>query len=95
MQSRLRCCGPGDGAHRAQVSPYLTGHVERFGEYSTRELGIQAEAYDAALDVDCTQLRGEESAVSGFGAAAWAPKGAVAAGLDRLLLVARAGRDFG
>jgi hypothetical protein len=30
----------------AQVSPYLTEHIQRFGEYSTHELGIQPEAYD-------------------------------------------------
>lgn len=43
---------PEDLAH---ISPYLTEHIERFGEYSTRELGIQPEAYDPKLDVDFTR----------------------------------------
>ncbi|MGW0556724.1 Tn3 family transposase [Streptomyces sp. NPDC002926] len=34
---------PEDLAH---ISPYLTEHINRFGEYSTHELGIQSEAYD-------------------------------------------------
>ncbi|WP_369405429.1 Tn3 family transposase [Streptomyces exfoliatus] len=34
---------PEDLAH---ISPYLTEHVNRFGEYSTHELGIQPDAYD-------------------------------------------------
>ncbi|MFF5447097.1 hypothetical protein [Streptomyces sp. NPDC012888] len=34
---------PEDLSH---ISPYLTEHVNRFGEYSTHELGIQSEAYD-------------------------------------------------
>ncbi|MFB9575442.1 Tn3 family transposase [Streptomyces yanii] len=34
---------PEDLAH---ISPYLTEHINRFGEYSTHELGIQPEAYD-------------------------------------------------
>ncbi|MER7792914.1 hypothetical protein [Streptomyces sp. NPDC097640] len=54
----------------AQVSPYLTEHIKRFGEYSTHELGIQPEAYDPKLDVDFTQLREQEPAASGFGTAA-------------------------
>ena len=44
---------PEDLAH---ISPYLTEHINRFGEYSTHELGIQPEAYDPKLDVDFTQL---------------------------------------
>lgn len=28
----------------AQVSPYLTERIKRFGEYSTHELGIEPEA---------------------------------------------------
>ncbi|MEU0114062.1 Tn3 family transposase [Streptomyces bobili] len=53
----------------AQVSPYLTEHIKRFGEYSTHELGIQPEAYETKLDVDFTQLREQEPAASGFGTA--------------------------
>jgi hypothetical protein len=40
----------------AQVLPYLTEQVKRFGEYSTHELGIQPEKYDLKLDVDFIQL---------------------------------------
>ncbi|MGW8760885.1 Tn3 family transposase [Streptomyces sp. NPDC055815] len=45
---------PEDLAH---ISPYLTEHINRFGEYSAYELGIQPEAYDPKLDVDFTQLQ--------------------------------------
>lgn len=38
----------------AHISPYLTEHINRFGEYSTHRLGIQPEAYDPTLDVDFT-----------------------------------------
>lgn len=58
---------PEDLAH---VSPYLTEHINRFGEYSTRELGIQPDAYDPKLDVDFTPLRGDEPATEGFSQAA-------------------------
>jgi hypothetical protein len=59
--------GPEDLAH---ISPYLTEHIKRFGEYSTHELGIQPEAYNPKLDVDFTRLREQEPVASGFGAAA-------------------------
>ncbi|NSL43571.1 Tn3 family transposase [Streptomyces sp. 8P21H-1] len=58
---------PEDLAH---LSPYLTGHIKRFGEYSTHELGIQPEAYDPKLDVDFTQLRGQGLTAAGLGQAA-------------------------
>ncbi|MFB6963075.1 Tn3 family transposase [Streptomyces sp. NPDC056309] len=59
---------PEDLAH---VSPYLTEHIRRFGEYSTHELGLQPEAYDPHLDVDFSQLRGDEPPTSdGYGQAA-------------------------
>jgi hypothetical protein len=48
---------PEDLAH---ISPYLTEHINRFGEYSTHELGIQPEAYDPKLDVDFTPLREQD-----------------------------------
>ncbi|MEU6887954.1 hypothetical protein ABZ918_22585 [Streptomyces viridosporus] len=51
-------------------SVYLTEHINRFGEYFTRELGIQSEAYDPKLDVDFTQLREENLTSEGFGRAA-------------------------
>lgn len=40
----------------AQVSPYLTEHVNRFGVYSAHELGIAPEDYDTRLDVDFSAL---------------------------------------
>ncbi|WP_461712291.1 Tn3 family transposase [Streptomyces sp. DSM 41013] len=39
-----------DPEELARISPYLTEHINRFGEYSTHELGIQPEAYDPKLD---------------------------------------------
>lgn len=58
---------PEDLAH---ISPYLTEHINRFGEYSTHELAIQPEAYDPKLDVDFTPLREQDLTVAGFGQAA-------------------------
>ncbi|MEU2790335.1 Tn3 family transposase [Streptomyces sp. NPDC007100] len=54
---------PEDLAH---ISPYLAEHINRFGEYSTHELGVQPEAYETKLDVDFTPLRGDEPATEGF-----------------------------
>ncbi|MDX3231346.1 Tn3 family transposase [Streptomyces sp. ME19-01-6] len=58
---------PEDLAH---ISPYLTEHINRFGEYSTHELGIQPDAYDPKLDVGFTPLRDQDLAAAGFTAAA-------------------------
>jgi hypothetical protein len=58
---------PEDLAH---ISPYLTEHIKRFGEYSTHELGIQPEAYDPKLDVDFTQIRDQDLTAAGLGQAA-------------------------
>lgn len=58
---------PADLAH---ISPYLTEHVNRFGEYSAHELGIQPEAYDPKLDVDFTQLRDQDLTAAGLRQAA-------------------------
>ncbi|WP_434099900.1 Tn3 family transposase [Streptomyces viridosporus] len=58
---------PEDLAH---ISPYLTEHVNRFGEYNTHELGIQPEAYDPKLDVDFTPLREQSLIAAGLGQAA-------------------------
>jgi hypothetical protein len=44
----------------AQTSPYLTGHIMRFGEYSTHELALEPEAYESHLDVDFTKLAPHE-----------------------------------
>ncbi|MFI5621161.1 Tn3 family transposase [Streptomyces sp. NPDC051567] len=59
--------GPEDLAH---ISPYPTEHINRFGEYSTHELGIQPEAYDPKLDVDFTPLREQSLIAAGLGQAA-------------------------
>ncbi|MFE5008808.1 Tn3 family transposase [Streptomyces sp. NPDC056690] len=37
----------------AQVSPYLTERLQRFGEYSTHELRFQPAAYDPKLVLQC------------------------------------------
>ncbi|MFJ5722305.1 transposase [Streptomyces sp. NPDC093149] len=58
---------PEDLAH---ISPYLTEHINRFGEYSIYKLGIQPEAYETKLDVDVTPLREQDPAAVGFTAAA-------------------------
>ncbi|MGW1991352.1 Tn3 family transposase [Embleya sp. NPDC001921] len=47
---------PVDPLDLAQISPYLTEHIKRFGEYSTHELGITPDDYDARLDVDFSTL---------------------------------------
>ncbi|MFJ8509743.1 Tn3 family transposase [Streptomyces avermitilis] len=52
------------------ISPYLTEHINRFGEYSTHELGIQPEAYDPKLNVDFTQLQEGPRVPKGYGEAA-------------------------
>lgn len=59
-----------DPEDRAHISPYLTEHIDRFGEYSTHELGIQPEAYDPKLDVDFTPLREPDLTAAGLGQAA-------------------------
>ncbi|MGP3973353.1 Tn3 family transposase [Streptomyces sp. 8N114] len=59
-----------DPEELARISPYLTEHINRFGEYSTHELGIQPEAYDPKPDVDFTPLREQDLAATGFGTAA-------------------------
>ncbi|MFF4456651.1 Tn3 family transposase [Streptomyces goshikiensis] len=58
---------PEDLAH---ISPYLTEHINRFGEYSTHELGIQPDAYDPKLDVDFTPLREQDLTAAVLGQAA-------------------------
>ncbi|WP_055711975.1 hypothetical protein [Streptomyces torulosus] len=54
----------------AHISPYLTEHIKRFGEYSTHELGIQPDAYDPKLDVDFTPLREQDLTTVGLDQAA-------------------------
>lgn len=62
---------PEDLAH---ISPYPTGHINRFGEYSTPELGIEPEAYDPKLDVDFTPLREQDLTTAGLGQAYGCPE---------------------
>jgi len=45
----------------AQISPYLTEHVNRFGVYSTHEIGIAPEDYDTRLDVDFSMLEDDQA----------------------------------
>ncbi len=55
----------------ARISPYLTEHIRRFGEYAPHELGLEPEAYEPHLDVDFSPLRGDDSrALDGYGQAA-------------------------
>ncbi|WP_116209635.1 Tn3 family transposase [Streptomyces olivoreticuli] len=54
----------------AQVSPYLTEHIRRFGEYSTREFADESDAYAPHLDVDFTPIRGDGPPTDGFSQAA-------------------------
>lgn len=58
---------PEDLAH---ISPYLTEHIKRSGEYSTHELGIKPEAYDPKLDVDFAPLPEQDLTSTGFTEAA-------------------------
>ncbi|MFI1890782.1 Tn3 family transposase [Streptomyces jumonjinensis] len=54
----------------ARISPYLTAHINRFGEYSTHELRLQPDAYETRLDVDFTPLRDQDLPLAGLGQAA-------------------------
>ncbi|MFZ3499300.1 hypothetical protein ACODT5_39850 [Streptomyces sp. 5.8] len=42
---------------RAEISPYITENINRFGEYSTHALGIIPDVYEPHLDVDFAKLR--------------------------------------
>ncbi|MFI6005441.1 Tn3 family transposase [Streptomyces sp. NPDC051366] len=52
---------------RVTAATNKTESFNRFGEYSTHELGIQPEAYDPKLDVDFTQLREQDLTAAGLG----------------------------
>lgn len=68
LQEEGQTIDPEDLAH---ISPHLTEHIRRFGEYSTHELGLEPEAYDPHLDVDFSSLRGDgPPAPDGYGQAA-------------------------
>jgi hypothetical protein len=45
----------------AEVSPYLTEKIMRFGEYSTHELDLPPEACEPHLDVDFARLDSQPS----------------------------------
>ncbi|MFJ3921574.1 Tn3 family transposase [Streptomyces sp. NPDC090022] len=45
----------------AQISPYPTEHVNRFGVYSTHGRGSAPEDYDTRLDVDFSVLQDEQA----------------------------------
>ncbi|MEU8837299.1 Tn3 family transposase [Streptomyces sp900116325] len=59
-----------DPEDQAHISPYPTKHSNRFGGYSTHELGIHPEAYHPKLDVDFTPLREQDVTAAGLGQAA-------------------------
>ncbi|MFC9462509.1 hypothetical protein [Streptomyces sp. NPDC056983] len=54
----------------SEVQQRVLEHIDRFGEYSTHELGMQPEAYEAKLDVGFTLLREQDPAAVGFTVAA-------------------------
>ena len=47
-----------DPADLAEISPYITEPIRRFGEYSTDELDLRPDAFDPNLDVDFDTLTG-------------------------------------
>ncbi|GAB3106023.1 hypothetical protein GCM10027160_01080 [Streptomyces calidiresistens] len=65
-----------EGAHphrstrRRSPPGYPTGHINRFGEHGTRELGVRPEAYDPKPDVDFTPLREQAPTATGLPRAA-------------------------
>ncbi|MFI5772070.1 Tn3 family transposase [Streptomyces sp. NPDC051658] len=67
LQEEGHVIDPEDLAH---ISPYLTEHIRRFGEYPTHELRLEPEAYDPHLNVDFSPLRGDYPRATGFGQAA-------------------------
>lgn len=62
--------GEGRSGGLAQIAPYLTEHMRRFGQYSTHELADGPDAYDPRPDVDFTPIRGDGPPADGFGQAA-------------------------
>lgn len=55
---------PVTAADLAEVAPYLTEHLTRFGEYSTDELDLAPEAFDPHLDVDFEEPRAAEKQIA-------------------------------
>ncbi|MFF5673890.1 hypothetical protein ACFY8S_27810 [Streptomyces hygroscopicus] len=45
----------------ATISPYLTGHIMRFGTCATTELGVRPDAFDPHLDVEFETETEEEA----------------------------------
>ncbi|MET8755417.1 hypothetical protein ABZW32_35745 [Streptomyces sp. NPDC004667] len=55
----------------SKPGPSGPGQVDRRGQHSTHELGIQPEAYDPHLDVDFSPLHGDgHPEAAGYGQAA-------------------------
>jgi hypothetical protein len=55
--------GRGWGIHPlglAQISPYQTEHVNRFGAYSPHETGLTPEDYETRIDVDISVLEADQ-----------------------------------
>ncbi|MCQ4041055.1 hypothetical protein ACFOSC_10100 [Streptantibioticus rubrisoli] len=72
-QDRAAAAGRGwtiEPEELTHISPYLTEHINRFGEYSTHELGIQPEAHDPKLDGDFAPLREQDLAAADLSTAA-------------------------
>lgn len=67
LQEKGHVIDPEDLAH---ISPYLAEHIRRFGDYSTHELRLEAEAYNPYLNVDFSLLHGDAPRAAGFGQAA-------------------------
>ncbi|MFG2526292.1 hypothetical protein [Streptomyces sp. NPDC048527] len=60
LQQEGYVTAPEDLAH---ISPHLTEHIRRFGEYSTHELGLVSEAYDrtwTSISARCEAMAGRE-----------------------------------
>ncbi|SCF72873.1 Tn3 family transposase [Streptomyces sp. Ncost-T10-10d] len=64
LQAEGYAVAPEDLAH---ISPYLTEHIRRFGEYSAHGLGLEPEAYDPCLDFGFSPLRGVSPGTGGYG----------------------------
>lgn len=47
---------PVDAADLTQISPYLTEHIKRFGDYATDEITLTPDDFDPHLDVDFDAL---------------------------------------
>lgn len=53
--------GESDPLDLAEISPYLTEEINRFGAYSTHEIGTATEDFDTCFDVAFNILDGERA----------------------------------